>query len=111
MPILATIFSLFWFVILFFFLLLASAIFFVRRVFRAGQYETRFRAAFAKYHNDEIARMVARGEIWTGQTADQLRDACGDPESVYSTNDVDHIWQYWNGRRVTLRDDKVIGWQ
>ena len=82
---------------------------------RAFKYETRFRKFFSKYKNEEIARMVASGKIWTGQTADQLKDAKGTPLSIEKAGDQE-IWIYNrsallpNGMRVAVSQDRVQNW-
>ena len=111
MPFLAGIISIIGFIFLFFLALIGFIILFIRGGFKAAGFETRFRQAYAKYKNDELARMIARGELWTGQTSDQLRDALGEPESIYSIDGDDTVWQYANGRRVILREDHVVSWQ
>lgn len=82
---------------------------------RALKYETRFRKFFSKYENEEIARMVASGKIWTGQTADQLKDAKGPPLRIEQLPDQE-IWIYNgsalspNGLRVVVNQSRVQNW-
>ena len=85
-------------------------------LWRAMTYETRFRKFFAKYgNNDEIARMIASGKIWTGQTSDQLRDAKGAPSRI--THSGTHETWFYEGKtlmpkamQVSLEDDRVRTW-
>ncbi len=102
--------------ILFFPLLLALGGALVFGLWRAMTYETRFRKYFAKYDkNDELARMLASGKIWTGQTAEQLKDAKGEPLSVQSIGDQT-IWIYKPNPltraplRVVIENDRVQNW-
>lgn len=82
---------------------------------RALKYETRFRKFFKKYSNDEIARMIASGKIWTGQTSEQLRDAKGAPLRIETLPDSE-IWIYQGGAlnpaglQITLSGNRVDGW-
>lgn len=85
-------------------------------LWRAFTYETRFRKFFSKYGNEEIARMVASGKIWTGQTDDQLRDALGAPSQIELVQGQE-IWIYRGksalnpaGRRIRLGDHRVQDW-
>ena len=78
-------------------------------------FETRFRRFFAKYKNDEVARMIAGGKIWTGQTDEQLRDAKGSPLQVIDAGD-EKIWVYKphpltkRPVQITVRDERVTDW-
>ena len=110
MPFIAGIISFLGFIFLFFIAIIGFIFLFIKGGFKAAGFESRFRNAYSKYKNDELARMIARGQVWTGQTSEQLRDALGEPDSIYSVEGEDTTWLYANGRRITLRDDKVIGW-
>lgn len=77
-------------------------------------YETRFRRFFSKYKNDEIARMVASGKIWTGQTKEQLRDAKGEPLRIEDYGQ-ESIWVYKmpignQPMRIIVEEDRVKTW-
>ncbi len=82
---------------------------------RALKYETRFRRFFSKYGNEEIARMIASGKIWTGQTSDQLKDAKGAPLRIEPTQNQE-VWIYGgsalqpNGLRVVVDQGRVQNW-
>ena len=82
----------------------------------AATYETRFRRMMEKYGNSDLARMIAKREVWTGQTADQLRDAKGAPVNVVQSGS-DEIWIFppmgftRQAMRVALRDGRVAGWE
>ena len=85
-------------------------------IWRALTFETRFRRYFAKYSNEEIGRMIASGKIWTGQTAEQLRDARGAPVDIQQQGGSE-IWTYKsssvlrpNARRVIITDGRVDNW-
>lgn len=89
---------------------------FIYGLWRALTYETRFRKFFAKYdNNDELARMIASGKIWTGQTAEQLRDAKGTPLRVERQGNSE-IWVYQGGAlnprglQIVINDDRVENW-
>lgn len=110
MPIIAGLISIIGFIFLFIIAMIGLVVLFIKGGFKAAGYESRFRAAHAKYHNPETAKMIAAGQIWTGQTAEQLRDAKGEPDSIYSVNDGETIWSYASGLRVIIRDDKVVSW-
>jgi hypothetical protein len=73
--------------------------------------------------NDRNAAVVARTErreLWVGETADQLRDALGEPEGIeikkLKTRSRE-IWKYGRtGRnrystRITLDNGTVVRWQ
>jgi len=82
---------------------------------RALTFESRFRAFFAKYKNDEIARMTASGKIWTGQTQEQLEDAKGKPLQVEHFGG-EEVWTYKphpltkKPVRIVIRDNRVSSW-
>ena len=84
-------------------------------VWKAFTYESRFRKFFSKYQNEEIARMIASAKIWTGQTAEQLRDAKGAPSQI-DTIQGQEIWIYQKaalnprGMRITLNEGRVQNW-
>ncbi len=96
-------------------LLIALGTALVVGLWRAMTYETRFRKFNAKYGNEEIARMTASGKIWTGQTAEQLKDAKGAPLRVESFTGQD-IWIYQSNPltrtplRITVIEDRVQNW-
>jgi hypothetical protein len=73
----------------------------------------------SKYNDPEIVEKIMNGTIWQGQTAEQLRDALGEPaaldDKVLKTKKKE-IWKYGHqganryNLRVTLENDEVIGW-
>ena len=88
----------------------------VYAMFRAFRHETRFRRFFLKYKNDEVARMIAGGKIWTGQSAAELRDSKGEPLRIEAMGE-DQVWIYQptgllnpGGMRVTVHNDRVKTW-
>lgn len=85
-------------------------------LWRGLTFETRFRRYFAKYdHNEELARMIAGGKIWTGQSAEELRDAKGTPLQVEQVQD-NEIWVYKGNAltkqtlRIVVKDGRVVSW-
>jgi len=72
-----------------------------------------------KYGDEELVRDIEQGYYWQGQTAEQLRDALGDPddidEKVLKTK-IKSVWKYYPqgvnryGLRVKLDDAVVTGW-
>lgn len=84
-------------------------------LWRTLTFETRFRKFFAKYANDELARLIATGGIWTGQTEEQLKDAKGAPAQIVKNGD-NEIWIYARkaltpgGMRITLEQGRVHTW-
>lgn len=88
----------------------------LRGGWRAATYETRFRHLMQKYGNENLARMIAKGEIWTGQSADELRDAKGKPSAVYAEGGVE-VWSFPPVGftrlpiQVVLENGRVTRWQ
>lgn len=85
-------------------------------IWRALTFETRFRRFFQKYDsNEELARMIAGRKIWTGQSADELRDAKGPPLQVENIPGGE-IWHYKENPltrmplRITMRDGRIANW-
>jgi hypothetical protein len=73
----------------------------------------------AKYQDEEVAQRVFSGFFWQGQTAEQLRDALGDPADIDSKllkTKKKEVWKYGHrggtryDLRITLDDDRVVGW-
>lgn len=73
-----------------------------------------------KYGNTDIFERIAKGSIWIGQTAEQLRDARGAPVDVDETVTREMISQVWKYQRrgqnryairVFLENDIVVGWK
>jgi len=72
-----------------------------------------------KYQDEEVARKIFSGFFWQGQTAEQLRDALGDPADIDSKllkTKKKEVWKYGHrggaryDLRITLDDDVVTGW-
>lgn len=88
----------------------------LRGGWRMATFESRFRQMSQKYGNDELARMLAKGEIWTGQTEEELLDAKGNPSSVYSEG-VRTVWHFKpegftkRSIQVVLENGRVTHWQ
>lgn len=83
-----------------------------RRARRKADLTTRFGA--------EVAERVLRGEVWQGQTAEMLVEACGQPADTderVMKKATRHVYKYkpLGGRRyalrVTLEDGVVVGWE
>lgn len=62
---------------------------------------------------------MIRKEVWVGETADQLRDSLGEPESVDQKvlkTKIKEVWKYGHQGgnrykyRVNLDDNIVVGW-
>jgi hypothetical protein len=72
----------------------------------------------AKYLDPELAQRLIAGEIWEGQTPEELEDAVGKPVSVNHVKRAGverEVWNYlpYEGRyrmRVTLDDGLVASW-
>ena len=87
---------------------------------RAEQHRARIDYLMSRHGGDEglVARIDA-GELWVGQTADQLRDAYGEPEDIderVMKTKRREIWKYDQvgtnrfSTRITLDDGVVAGW-
>jgi hypothetical protein len=72
-----------------------------------------------KYQDEEVVQRIFAGFFWQGQTAEQLRDALGDPVEIDSKllkTKKKEIWKYGHrggaryDLRITLDDDLVVGW-
>lgn len=76
-------------------------------------------ALMLKYGDERIVDMIMSRTMWQGQTPEQLLDALGRPvdidQRVMKTK-TKEVWKYrqtGRGRfalRVTLENDRVIGW-
>lgn len=72
-----------------------------------------------KYGNTEIAAKIINQTVWTGETAEQLRDSLGPPadidQKVLKTKKKE-VWKYQEtgynryALRITLDNDAVVGW-
>jgi hypothetical protein len=87
---------------------------------RAEQRRARIDYLMSRHGGDEglVARIDA-GELWVGQTADQLRDAYGEPEDIdekVMKTKRREIWKYDQvgtnrfSTKITLDDGVVAGW-
>lgn len=100
---------------LFFVLLVGGAFFF----FKHKQRQRRLEYLLRKYGDEDVVQLIMRREFWQGQTAEQLRDAIGDPlctdKKVMATRRRE-VWKYRRtGRnryalRITLDNGVVVGW-
>ena len=80
---------------------------------------SRYARLLEKYGDEKLAHAVMDGTIWQGMTAEQLRDAWGDPvsieEKVMKTK-VKQVFKYQQVAKnrfrdkVTLEDGVVTGW-
>ena len=80
---------------------------------------SRYARLLAKYGDEKLVHAVMDGTIWQGMTAEQLRDAWGDPvsieEKVMKTK-VKQVFKYQQVAKnrfrdkVTLEDGVVTGW-
>jgi hypothetical protein len=68
----------------------------------------------AKYGDDGVVERILGRKFWEGQTADQLRDALGQPDSIEDQMIISRSRQAWvYGRRrimITLDDGVVVAW-
>ena len=79
----------------------------------------RRQALLEKYGNEEIVDRIIRGDVWMGQTSEQLQEAIGTPvdvdEKVLKTK-IKEIWKYHRrgqnryALRVNLDNGVVVGW-
>jgi hypothetical protein len=72
-----------------------------------------------KYTDEALVQRMMRGQIWPGQTAEQLNDSLGLPIAV---DDIQlktrkrEVWKYGNTGinryrlRITLDNDVVVSW-
>ena len=72
-----------------------------------------------KYASEAIVGRIINGDVWQGQTAEQLRDSLGPPVDVDERvlkSKTRHVWKYRPigtrrfSLRVTLENDAVVGW-
>ncbi len=85
------------------------------------QWQRMRRAAYlrAKYPDAELVRRLFAGEVWQGQSAEELEDALGKPVAVERPKrggNRREVWNYlpYKGRyrmRVTLEAGCVSSWQ
>ena len=68
----------------------------------------------AKYGDDSVVERILSHRYWAGQTAEQLRDALGPPDSIEEQMTISRSRQAWTyGRRrvvITLDDGVVVAW-
>lgn len=98
-------------------LVLAAAVLWF--VVRALARRSRYARLLDKYGDGKLVDAIVSGTIWQGMTAEQLREAWGDPvsieEKVLKTK-VKQVFKYRHvGReryrdKVMLEDGIVIGW-
>lgn len=95
--------------------ILASAIVLIRILARRA----RRRALMTKYGDAAIVERIMRRTVWEGMTVEQLTDSLGRPVAVdekltrRSTTRVYKYQRTGRGRyatRITVRDERVIGW-
>ncbi len=82
--------------------------------------KSRRRAALMeKYGDKDLVKDIEQGYYWQGQTADQLKDALGEPEDIdvkVLKTKTKSVWKYNHlggnryGLRINLDDAVVIGW-
>ena len=79
----------------------------------------RHTALMQKYNDEALVKDIEQGYYWQGQTADQLRDAHGDPEDIDEKvlkTKIKSVWKYNHlggnryGLRINLDDAVVTGW-
>lgn len=72
-----------------------------------------------KYKNETLVDDLLDERFWRGQTAEQLRDALGEPLDIDQTvlkTKVKEVWKYEQkgknryGLRIRLEDGIVVGW-
>lgn len=83
-------------------------------------HEQRVAYLLEKYGDESIVSSILSGDIWQGQTADQVRDTLGEPidtDSDVLKTKVKEVWKYRQfgvnryGLRVKLENDLVVGWE
>ena len=97
------------------FCLFCGLFFLIKLVGRMRRHST----LMEKYGDEDLVKDIEQSYYWKGQTADQLRDALGDPddidEQVLKTK-VKSVWKYDHrggnryGLRINLDDEVVVGW-
>lgn len=83
-------------------------------------YDSRVAYLREKYGDEALVERILKGDIWQGQTAEQLQDSMGTPidtdKDVLKTK-VKEVWKYRQfgmnryGLRVKLENDLVVGWE
>ena len=72
-----------------------------------------------RYADEELVHDIEQGYFWQGQTAEQLRDALGEPEDIDEQvlkTKIKSVWKYNHlggnryGLRVMLDNAVVTGW-
>ena len=72
-----------------------------------------------KYGDEKLVHELENGYFWQGQTAEQLRDALGEPEDIDEKvlkTKVKSVWKYNHlggnryGLRINLDNAVVTGW-
>lgn len=73
-----------------------------------------------KYKDETLVDNLLEERFWVGQTAEQLRDALGEPldldQTVLKTK-VKEVWKYDQtgknryGLKIKLEDGVVVGWE
>jgi hypothetical protein len=80
----------------------------------------RQKGLLAKYNDADLVQRIMKKDVWQGQTAEQLTDALGPPETVEQKvlkTKRTEIWKYnrQGARsfrlRVKLENGVVIGWE
>ncbi|HOG17301.1 MAG TPA: hypothetical protein PLB96_08135 [Syntrophales bacterium] len=73
----------------------------------------------AKYQDEEVVQKIVAGDIWQGQSREQLKDALGEPVSIDHAvlkTKTKETWKYHQqganrfGLRITVENGYVIGW-
>lgn len=92
----------------------------IRAAIRKAAQERRYAALLSKYGDAEIVDRIMQRVIWETQTAEQLRDALGEPvttdQKLTKTKRTER-WMYNQtganrfGLRVTLENGVVVGWE
>jgi len=72
-----------------------------------------------KYQDSELVEALMSRSFWQGQTSEQLTDSLGPPQDIDQKilkTKKKEVWKYNHqggnryGLRITLDDDKVVGW-
>ena len=88
-------------------------------VARALARRSRYARLMAKYGDDQLVTAILTQTIWQGMTAEQLREAWGEPAAIEQKvlkTKVKEIYKYKQTARnrlrdkVTLEDGVVVGW-
>lgn len=73
-----------------------------------------------KYQDEALVEQLLDEKFWRGMTAEQLRDALGEPLDIDQTalkTKIKEVWKYDQkgknryGLKIRLEDGVVVGWE